>query len=95
MTKYIVGFNMPGYMPDSEPSEYDNYVDAVEALIGELEQALDLIDDDADDSEKDEADELGEAIAGLQLHLNNLSNGRKPCEWGFTIGRYHYWLAID
>lgn len=33
MTKYVSGTNMPGYMPDAEPSEHDTFDEAKRAII--------------------------------------------------------------
>lgn len=33
---YVVGFNMPGYLPDDTPVEYDDWNTAHEALINEI-----------------------------------------------------------
>jgi hypothetical protein len=86
--QWVVGFNMPGYMPDSEPSEHETFEDALASLIWELEQAVDHLPpyDECTEEEKDEADELGEAIASLGAIAT-------PRELGFTIGSYHYFLS--
>lgn len=45
MSKYVVGHNMPGFMPDSEPSECDNVKDAISCLMFDVEaEAIDLTD---------------------------------------------------
>jgi hypothetical protein len=90
MEKWVVGSNMPGYMPDEPPHECDSFEDALQGLIGELER--DLTDLEDDDSTKMSLDAdtrvylLNEAIIALR--------GRKePQEQGFTIGNRHYFLS--
>ena len=45
ITPYVVGWNMPGYMPDAEPSRYADADDAREALAVELDRAADELAD--------------------------------------------------
>ena len=37
MARYIVGWNMPGYLPESEPAEFDDFYDATQYLIATLD----------------------------------------------------------
>jgi hypothetical protein len=41
MPKYFAGMNDPGYLPDNEPCQYDNFDDARRAVISELERDMD------------------------------------------------------
>ena len=44
---YVIGFNMPGYMPDMEPYQVDTFDEAKRCLISELK----IAEDDADSEE--------------------------------------------
>lgn len=37
MTKWIAGWNMPGYLPDAPPLSFNDWNDARDYIIGELE----------------------------------------------------------
>jgi hypothetical protein len=84
----IVGWNMPGYMPDSEPFRVDDASDAREALATEMEERADAIDeanDEGDLERHDEKTELREQAALLR---------DSDCEeYGRTIGNTHYWFT--
>ena len=45
MTHYHVGFNMPGYMPESDPATCTDAADAIETLRADLEDAEDCAAD--------------------------------------------------
>ena len=44
MTNYVAGWNMPGYLPESEPWTTDSYDDAVEYMLYEMERYADDLD---------------------------------------------------
>lgn len=76
--RWAVGFNMPGYMPDNEPSVYSNWRDAHAALVSELRYSI--------DNGGDDESALLEAAASAEAM-------RKYSEFGMTAGTYHYWLS--
>lgn len=88
----VVGWNMPGYMPDSEPFRVDDADAAREALADEMDDVAETIEgelaDDAIDNDPKEADiarELREQAALLRA---------SDCdEYGRTIGNTHYWFT--
>ena len=80
---YIAGWNMPGYMPDSEPQEFDDADEAREYIIEELQQLSDDLED-ADDP----------LIAQLQECINGLNNSTDT-EQAFNVGGYHYFITAD
>jgi hypothetical protein len=43
---YIAGYNMPGFMPDNEPVEFETLQDAFECMLSEAEQYLDELTED-------------------------------------------------
>lgn len=81
--QYVVGFNMPGYMPDSEPSIFDDADEARASLADEMRRSA--------ETEEESAEELEEAADALEL----LSSDEAGAEWGRTIGQFHYWLSYE
>ena len=81
--RYVVGLNMPGYMPDSEPAEFDNADDARAYIAEEMRRSA--------ETEEESAEELEEAADALEL----LSSDEAGAEWGRTIGQFHYWLSYE
>lgn len=62
--KYVAGFNMPGYMPDSEPSEFDTAEEALDYIKGEIstandDEGLGLSEDEIEALEADKRGEFG------------------------------------
>lgn len=83
---YIVGQNMVGYLPESEPYAYSSWEDAKAGLIWEVDRAGDHLCD-GDEDMRAEADELSGEMEDL-----NLSNGP---EWGTVVGYMSYWINYD
>jgi len=79
-TPWAVGYNMPGFMPDNDPSYFTTYDEAREYLIDELTRAADEAEDDAN------ALPYTNAI----YHVKATETG---AEYGQTIGAYHWWLS--
>lgn len=77
---WAVGWNMPGYMPDSEPTAFSDWESAQAYLHGELERAAEETDDE------DEATALRETAE----RIDALADGE---EFGETTGAYHWWLT--
>lgn len=86
-SKWVVGMNMPGYMPDNEPSECDTFEEAKACMIGDLERSLDEANADTDEGAKE--------IAAIEKIMPRLKAVVMPEEIGFTIGRWHYFIAAS
>lgn len=77
---YVIGNNMPGYLPDAEPFVVDGtFDDAKRALIHELLFA-------ADYAEEEEAEDLTHAAEDVNLWS-------RPDD--IRVGSYVYWIAED
>ena len=76
---WVVGWNMPGYMPDSDPSSFETWEDARDYLVEELDRVCDETDD------QDDGDQYNRAARELE-GLNEEE------EFGRTIGKYHWWI---
>lgn len=76
---YVVGWNMPGYMPDSDPALFLDFDGAQESLKESFENH---VEDDDSTSEG----QIEEIIDGIDTWKES-GNG-----WLFTWGNYVYWI---
>lgn len=85
------GWNMPGYMPDNEPADFESFEDAREYIADEIEREADQIDEAREmvDTE-DGSDDAAEAQA-LRDAAKEIRDG--DGELGITLGQYHYWIT--
>lgn len=79
---WAAGWNMPGYMPDSEPAQFETFDDARDYISEEMRRAADGISSEGDE----EAAELEGAAARWEAI-------ETEGEQGETVGNYHYWIA--
>lgn len=84
--KYIVGWNMPGYMPETDPVEFDDFAEAREYLVEELDRSTDMIADSGTYSEADFQEAEG-AIAQVK-------DAQVPVHIDFPDG-YVYWIEEE
>jgi hypothetical protein len=82
---WCAGCNMPGYMPDSEPSAFDTWEDARDAIVSDLEEALESASEEPEENER--------LIPDLNSAIERLSAATDEEEYGETIGNWHYWIA--
>jgi len=75
---YIAGWNMPGYMPDSEPSAFETFDEAKRYIIEELKRC------------EDEAD--AEAVAEYYCARAEDINLESDC-FSVRVGFYVWWVA--
>ena len=75
---WVAGFNMPGYMPDSEPAEFDTWASARDYIREEIEREAAGYEGEREDDDS--------AIQALDA----LEEGE---EFGQTVGAYHYWMT--
>jgi hypothetical protein len=76
---YSAGFNMPGYMPDSEPAMFLDADEAREYIADEIERSI--------ENEEDE-----EVITAHEEAAQRVRDGSG--EFGETIGNYHYFVSL-
>jgi len=77
--QWVAGFNMPGYMPESEPAGFATFDDAKSYVIAELKRA----EDDA--QSEDDATEFCHAAEDVNLESDAFTTP--------TLGGYVYWVA--
>ena len=82
--RFVAGWNMSGYMPDSEPADFDDVDDARSYLADEMRRFADLAMGD-EESQREAAD--------LRTAADDRAAGTG--EYGQTIAGYHYWVTQD
>ncbi len=82
---YVAGWNMPGYMPDSEPAAFETADEARGYIADELENAADA-ENEAEGDSLDAAD-----MRYVAQSLREIDAG----EWGQTVGQWHYWISFQ
>jgi hypothetical protein len=86
---YSAGWNMPGYMPDSEPACFLSDDDARSHLADEMERAADELADERPDDD-DNAEPSDEETA-LREAAEACRDGSG--EYGCTVGKWHYFAS--
>lgn len=77
---YCVGWNMPGYMPDSDLVMFLDFDDAKSSLKESFENHM--------DEDETVTEERGQEILG------GIDGWKESAgEWGFNFGRYFYWIV--
>lgn len=95
---WAVGWNMPGYMPDSEPMHFETWQEARDAYCDELLRAADEHAEGLESfgaADKDAADPeatMAELDATIAAHIALLKARTAETEASFDIGQYRYWL---
>lgn len=79
---YVVGFNMPGYLPDAEPMTCES-ADGARAALAEIMRNH--------AEENVNPTELLGAAASLELE----SEEEESADYGATIGDYHYFISYQ
>lgn len=89
--RWVAGWNMPGYMPDSEPAEFDDFDDAKEYIADEIDRAAEHLEDGAYQLEDEALTEKAETLREDANKIRNLDEG----DFGATLGNYHYFITQD
>jgi hypothetical protein len=84
--KYVAGYNQPGYLPESDPEEFDSWDEAWRYIIGEIKRA----EDDAGDSGDEE---LAEDLAAFAEDVNLNTRDEPFADLG--PDGYVYWVAEE
>lgn len=78
--RFVAGSNVAGYLPESEPAEFDNFEDAQSHII-----ALMKADEDAAETES-KAEDLSAAAEDVNLESD---------EFSITVAGVEYWVKQD
>ena len=79
--RWVAGWNMPGYMPDSEPAEFDKVEDAKQYIIETVKRAEDETDDETE----------AEILCGFAEDVNL----ETADEFNAQCLQYVYWVRED
>lgn len=82
---YVVGYNMVGYLPESEPFGHETWESARQDMIDTLDRDGDFMFEGTEE-DKALADELTAKMEDL-----NLDNGP---EWSTIVGNMSYWITV-
>lgn len=77
--RYVAGWNMPGYLPDMEPAEFDNAQSAANFLADEMERVAD---------EPDAGGPYADKLRKCAAHLREGWTG----EFGRVVSGCFYWI---
>jgi hypothetical protein len=89
MSNYVVGHNMPGYLPESDPWITADWETARNALLEDMDRHADLLAE-YNDNIGGELDEL----ADLEAMIVSLKEALAGSEWGVIVGNTSYWLSF-
>jgi hypothetical protein len=93
MSNYVVGHNMPGYLPESEPWITADWESARNSLIFDLEKHADNLADILDDGD-DLTDGPLAAINSIDAMIADLRALTPGSEWGDSVDNTAYWLSL-
>lgn len=81
--RFMIGWNMPGYLPEMDPYMVVGADDAKRAMIDELLRS-------ADHADEIENHEIAEELSALaeELNLSDVSQG-----WDATVDNLAYWIT--
>jgi hypothetical protein len=86
---FAAGCNMPGYMPDNAPSIFATWDDARDAIVSDMQEAIELAQQERETLAGDDA----ALVAELQEAIDNLEAATAEADYGQTIGSWHYWIT--
>ena len=85
MSNWVVGYNMPGYLPEMDPWVTSDWEQARDYLISEIERSAEYAFEVGEIGEGVDDDPYDDAIAELKAL-------EPDSEWGDIIGDLSYWL---
>lgn len=100
--QYLVGTNMPGYMPDNSPDEFDDADDAREYLATKLDEQAEAIEDRTDPmcladacmrGDFAQADAIAKDCRDGAENLRSRTNTGEAANIAWTVGGTHYFLT--
>jgi hypothetical protein len=85
--KWVAGYNMPGYMPDNEPAEFDSFADACRYIADTLS------DFDSEEIEEDEeSEERAQEYRETARHFVRSARMADEDEMSERAGHYVFWV---
>lgn len=89
--RFVAGYNMPGYMPDAEPCEFDNHEEAKEYIMDLL---MELIEDE-DEHQEEYARLRGEMLLDGSVDAEGVTHNKYEEDFSVIVGRYCFWVKED
>ena len=86
ITRWSVGSNMPGYMPDSSPEHFSNWQDARAYYIEDVARAI-------DEATKPDGSSASHCYSIQSAALVRLAKVRKTTEAQTSVEGYVHWLV--
>ena len=94
--RFVAGWNMPGYMPESDPASFGDVSDACEYIADEMESEADQIEPDAENPEGSDFEQIAQdrvTASALREAAETVRSIGAEC--GATVGQYHYWITQE
>lgn len=85
MKKYIVSYNMPGYLPDSDPTEHDSFDQAKKTILWRLDNYFETVED---------SDEQNQRCEEIRNYIIETWNGA-DAPYIVKLGAYVYTITCD
>ena len=93
MSNYVVGHNMPGYLPESDPWITSDWETARNALLEDMDRHADSLADVFDEN-GDYAGEDKVELAELESAIDDLRQSPAGRPWAMIVGNTSYWLSF-
>ena len=87
--RFVAGWNMPGYLPDSEPAEFDNSDEALEYIKDAAKQCV-----EGEAPEFASQDAMNQWCDSQDAKIEEWQTDKNG-EFGHTFGRYHYFVTVE
>jgi hypothetical protein len=88
---FSYGYNMPGYMPDSDPGETDDFSEAKAGLVEEIQHHIGGLEDALDFQVPEDRVSDAAEIADLRAAIEIINTWTEPNT--VTAGGWAYWVA--
>ena len=87
MAKYIVGYNLPGCIPDEPPFEHDSFEDAKKDLLWHIENYIETLEESSKHLFKDEI----KRYEDLRYQINEFYN-EDDVPLAVRVGMNNVWI---
>lgn len=98
--QFVAGWNMAGYMPDSEPMRFETANEAAQYLAQEMRERADMIEEGVDlsgpdDNGRDDSEEPRADVAEMRALRDwaDALEGHDSGEWANTLHGVAYWIT--
>lgn len=98
-TRFIVGSNLPGCLPDNAPAVFVNFDEAACYLADEMRQWADSDDEQNDEylagvPESEQLDEWSSTRATVDSILSDDPIGPSSGEWSYRVANNDGWFTV-